>query len=429
MSAPPTEERRTSSVGTLSLLAAITGAVAVQAGLLGGMLPDAAWTRLLAAGFEAGVVGGLADWFAVTALFRHPLGLPIPHTRIIVKNRKRLTDGIVNTVEKHWLSPAAIRARLEQFTPSEIVINLVRDPERVGLVAGPLRDVLARVAAMLDDPEVVAFAERSLAERLRELPLGAAAGRWLSRAAESPEMGEVLRSLALSLVRLAQREKTTDEFHVWLLRAAESIRENHAMVSFFLRRKSVQRAIVGASIGYVSSELQAAADDPEHPLRRFVIDGIRGYAMRLEAGDREASAQIESIRAALVESLESGPAMRAMLGGFRRQIEDDLANRESALAQLVERQIRERIPELLAEPAWRERFDRWVRELAADLAERHHHEIGRTVRENLEKLDDVALVDQIESKVGADLQYIRLNGAVVGGLIGVGIAAVRIWLG
>ncbi len=81
MSAPPIEERRTSSVGTLSLLAAITGAVAIQAGLATGVLPDATWTPLLAAGFEAGVVGGLADWFAVTALFRHPLGLPIPHTR------------------------------------------------------------------------------------------------------------------------------------------------------------------------------------------------------------------------------------------------------------------------------------------------------------------------------------------------------------
>ncbi|MGH7805963.1 MAG: DUF445 family protein, partial [Candidatus Binatia bacterium] len=285
-----------------------------------------------------------------------------------------------------------------------------------------------RIAQMLDDPEVVAFAERSLAERLREVPLGIAAGRWLSRAAESPEMGEVLRSLALSLVRLAKRERTTDEFHAWLLRAAETIRENHAMVSFFLRRKSVQRAIVGASMGYVSAELEAAAENPEHPLRRFVIDGIRGYATRLERGDPETIAQVESLRGALVESLESGPAMRAMLGGFRRQLEEDLDNRDSALAQLVERQIRERIPALLAEPEWRDRFDRWVRDLAADLAERHHHEIGRTVRENLEKLDDDALVEQIESKVGADLQYIRLNGAVVGGLIGVAIAAVRLWL-
>ncbi len=346
-----------------------------------------------------------------------------------MQNRKRLTDGIVNTVEKNWLSPAAIRARLEQFTPSAIVINLARDPERVGLLAGPLRDVLARVAALLDDPEVVAFAERSLAERLRELPLGATAGRWLSRAAESPEMGEVLRSLALSLVRLAQREKTTDEFHEWLLRAAETIRENHAMMAFFLRRKSVQRAIVErvdrlrvlrAPGG--GGECGASPPALRHRRHPWLRDAPRSGRPRGERADRELA-----WRARREPRERPGDARDARrLPPADRGRPREPRKRARAARRAADPRAD---PELLAEPAWRERFDRWVRDLAADLAARHHHEIGRTVRENLEKLDDDALVDQIESKVGADLQYIRLNGAVVGGLIGVGIAAVRIWLG
>jgi uncharacterized membrane-anchored protein YjiN (DUF445 family) len=99
--APPPRNR----VGAFSLLAAIGGALGCRIALLTGPLAGAPWLEVLAAGFEAGVVGGLADWFAVTALFRHPLGLPIPHTAIIRTRRGKIIDGIVSMVEEEWLSP------------------------------------------------------------------------------------------------------------------------------------------------------------------------------------------------------------------------------------------------------------------------------------------------------------------------------------
>jgi uncharacterized membrane-anchored protein YjiN (DUF445 family) len=265
---------------------------------------------------------------------------------------------------------------------------------------------------------------------LREIPLGATAGRWLSRAADSEEMGEALRSVALSLVKLAERERTAEELHLWLLRAARTLRESgRVVVPFLLRRRSVQRTIVDAALRYASSELRDAAEDAGHPVRRYAVDGIRRYAARLEAEEPGAILELERVRAALAESLEAGPALGTLLGGLRRRIEADLADPHSPLSELLARQIRERVPTIFDDPERRERFDRWVRDTANDLVERHHAEIGRTVRENLDALDDDSLVAQIEGKVGNDLQFIRLNGALVGGLIGVALAALRLGFG
>jgi len=117
--------------------------------------------------------------------------------------------------------------------------------------------------------------------------------------------------------------------------------------------------------------------------------------------------------------------VRTMLARLREQLEQDLADRQSALSTLIDRQLRTGILELLADVGRRSAFDRWVRTTASDLLRRHHSEIGLTVRESLEGLGDEELVRQIEDRVGADLQFIRLNGAVVGGLVGLVLALIH----
>ncbi|MGH7896384.1 MAG: DUF445 domain-containing protein [Candidatus Binatia bacterium] len=414
---------RRSYVGTISLVVAFAGAVVCHVALLAGPFAGESWLRVVAAGFEAGVVGGLADWFAVTALFRHPLGIPIPHTKILSKRRDKIIQGIITTAESQWLSPAVITARLERLAPSAMVVEWLRDPEHVKRIGGPLRDLLRGIARMLTENEVVDFAERSIVRQLREIPIDQSAGRWLMRAAASPATGEALKSLALSLKRLAERPRTAQELHWWLMRSARALRESgQRVVPFLLRRKIVQRKILEAALGYASAELRGAIEEEEHPLRRFVIDGLRVFAARLGRGDEQAIAQVERFREAIVESLETGPLVRDTLTRLRQQIEEDLANPESRLSLLIDDKLHSGIVSFLEEPAHRASFDRWVRTTIIDLARRYHHQIGITIRESLEKLNDDELIEQIESRVGADLQFIRLNGAVVGGLIGVLLA-------
>jgi len=429
MEADLADRPRRSHVGTVSLALAVIGAVVTRVLISTTRLGAQTGMHVLAAGFEAAVVGGLADWFAVTALFRHPLGLPFPHTAIITNRRDKLIQGIVRTVENNWLSPAVIAKRLERVAPSQWVIEWLQDPEHVARIGDPLRDVIRRLAAFLTEAEVVQFAERAVTRQLRELPIEATAARWLSRAADSPAAGEALRSLALSLKNLAERPRTAQELHWWLMRSARALSASgHRIVPFLLRRKVVQRTIVEAALRYASAELRGAVEDSEHPLRRFAVEGLRRFAERLSQGDPGAVAQAERVREALLESLETAPLVRQGLARLRQQLEEEIEHRDSQLSQMIDAKLREAILTFLDDPQHRASFDAWVRATAVDLVRRHHHQIGVTIRENLESLSDDQLVEQIESRVGADLQFIRLNGAVVGGLIGVLLALSRIFL-
>ncbi len=419
---------RRSRVGSVSLLIALGGAVACRIALAVGPLAGSAWLGIVAAGFEAAVVGGLADWFAVTALFRHPLGLPIPHTAIIPARRAKITESIVNMVQDEWLSPDVIGARLARFSPASLIVDWLRDPAHVERLGGPLRDLLKGIARVLTEDEVADFVDRTLQRQLREMPLDTSAGAWLERAAASEGAGAAFESLALSLARLASRPRTAAELHFWIDRSARTLHDaGKRFVPFVLRRKVVQRKLVEAACGYAAAELRSAAKDPKHPLRPVVLGALQRFAERLAAGDADALAQAERLRGALVESLEGGPVVRAMLARVRRQLEEDFADRRSRLSMFIDRQLQRGIVELLDEPERRATFDRWIRTTASDLLRRHHSQIGLTVRESLEALGDEDLVQQIEDRVGADLQFIRLNGAVVGGLVGLVLACLR-WI-
>jgi uncharacterized membrane-anchored protein YjiN (DUF445 family) len=414
---------RRNHVGTVSLLVALGGAAASRVGLVTGPFVGATWLRVVAAGFEAAVVGALADWFAVTALFRHPLGLPIPHTNILQRRRVELIEGIVRIVEEDWLSPDVIAARLARLAPSDLVTDWLRDPHHVERLAAPLRDLLRGLARTLGEDEVAQFIDRALQRQLRDLPVDAATGRWLARAVTAESTSVAFGTVAASLANLAERPRTADQLYWWLDRSARALREGgRRFVPFVLRRRIVQEKIVEAACDYAGAELRSAAADASHPLRRVVLDGFRRFADRLADGDPAALAQAERLRTALLESLEAGPIVRDVLGRLRAQLEQDLDDPDGALAELVHRKVRDGILERLDDPERRARFDDWVRRTADDLLRRYHHKIGETVRENLESLDPGVFVAQIEDRVSADLQFIRLNGAVVGGLVGVAIA-------
>ena len=421
-SAAPPPARR-SYVGAISLLVSVLGAVGCRVALAHGAALHLPWLPIVAAGFEAAMVGGVADWFAVTALFRHPLGIPIPHTALIVERRDKLVDGIVATVQDEWLSPEVIGSKLAAFAPSALVVDWLRDPEHVGRLGGPLRDGLRGVARLLTEPEVATFAERTIRRELAGLPIDAATGRWLATAASSASAQAAFTSVATSIANLADRPRTAEELRFWLDRSATTLRAGgKRLVPLLLRRRLVQRKLVEAMCGYASAELRAAAVESDHPLRRTVFNAIGGFADRVAAGDPQALRQAEAFRATLLESLAAGPLLRDALAQLRRQLEEDLAADESPLSALVDRRLRSTILEWLEDPERRDGFDQWVRTMSQDLLRRHHHQIGRTVRDYLDNLKDEELVERIEARVGADLQFIRLNGAVIGGLVGVLLA-------
>lgn len=422
--APP----RRNHVGTVSLLCAIAGTATCGVALTTGPFADAVWLRILAAGFEAGTVGALADWFAVTALFRHPLGLPIPHTAIIPTRRAKLIESIVAIVENDWLSPEVIGARLARFAPSELVVDWLRTAEHVDRLSAPVRDLARELARTLTEPEVAEFADRAIQRQVRELPLDASAGHWVTRVLETGGADAAFETLARSLARLVSLATTWDRLDQALIDLAGRRRmQGRTVEAFLLRRKAVRTRLVRGACQAAGDQLEAAARERSHPLRRAIRGAVARWAERLANGDREALDLAERLRSALLSSLEAGPLVRDTLVRLRRELEEQLDSPASALSQLIDRRLQTGIVQWLDDPERRATFDRWIRATADDLLRRHHHQIGLTVRENLEALDTGTLVAMIEARVGNDLQFIRLNGAVVGGLVGLMLATIH-WL-
>jgi len=411
---------RRNYVGTVSLLVALCGAIACHVALRQGIEGTVEWLQIARAGFEAALVGALADWFAVTALFRHPLGLPIPHTAIIRARRAKIIEGIASMVQNEWLSPEVIGARLQRLAPSTLLTEWLSNREHVERLGGPVRNVLRSLARTLTHTEAVEFLDSTIQRELRDLPINASAGRWLARVAASDSAAAAFETIARSLVNLAQRPGTPETLQEWLDRSARQLhKDGKRLIPLILRRKIVQRKLVEAACDYASAELVEAAANREHPLRQFVFGAVQRLADRLAAGDAHTLEQAEQLRHALIESLEARPLVLDLLTQLRARLEQDLDDPHSRLSDLVDRQLQQGILDLLNDADRSAAFDNWVRTTANDLLRRNQHQIGLTVRENLEALDADTLVAQIEDRVGADLQFIRLNGALVGGLIGV----------
>lgn len=423
---PAAEAPRRNHIGTISLLIALAGAVAARVALSWRPFPGADWLPLLGAGFDAAVVGALADWFAVTALFRHPLGLPIPHTAIIPKRRDKIIDGIATMVQEEWLSADVIGARLARLSPSDLLVEWLQDEQHLTRLGAPLRDVVRGLAGMLVEPEIAELIERAAQRQLRSLPIDASTGAWIVRATESESLAAAFQSTAQSLANLAGQPETAATLQRWLERAATELRrDGKRLVPMLLRRKMIQRTLIEAGCVYAARELAGAAVQPDHPLRTWALGLVRGFGTRLAAGDPSTLEQVERLRGALADSIEVRPVLQELLQQARAQLDRDLGDSASYLSQLIDRKLREGVLQIFEDAERRARFDRWIQTTAQDLLNRHRHQIGLTVRENLEALDTATLVAQIEARVGNDLQFIRFNGALVGGLIGIALAALH----
>jgi uncharacterized membrane-anchored protein YjiN (DUF445 family) len=171
--------------------------------------------------------------------------------------------------------------------------------------------------------------------------------------------------------------------------------------------------------------VREAQRDPDHPLRSRIDHIVIEFADKLAVGETDAVSLIETVRLALIESGDARAILRGVLRRLSETIEEEFKNFDSDLNRLMRREFQERVELFRADRAAQEKFDDWVRQIALDLVEKRHDRIGEMVRGSLEKLSDLDLVGQIESKVGRDLQYIRLNGAIVGGFAGAVLAIIK----
>lgn len=421
-----------SKVGIYSLLLAIIGFVSLETALHLKWLEGPFW-RILTTGFEAGTIGGLADWFAVSALFYE---IPIPyvrkHTNIIVKNREKLTEGIVELVTTKWLSPEVLQEKLANMQIATTLLRSLETRENVGKLLDFIRQIFLRFAGEMDHPKLPVLLQKFLKDKLRHIDLARPLGRWLREAITGRKHHELM-SMALNQFSLSIREPETRMLVLNKLKEALAAYANRDWV-----KKSA--VWIGRRTGGIDPDLltdrildlalvmvEETKDDPNHPLRLKLDQYLLEFADNLENGEEKTLAYVEKLKQNWVLNDKTKGIIREILLQMKGNVADQLVNIDTPLMQFIQNQLIRFLEDLRADSESRSQLDQWIRSSVTQLVNQYHHELGNMVRSSLGKLDDKGIMLQIKEKVGNDLQYIRLNGAVVGGMVGILIATVR-WL-
>ncbi len=397
--------------------------LAAAAVLFAATLPfrDSFIGALLHAFAEAAMIGGLADWFAVVALFRHPFGIPIPHTAIIPRHRRRLTDGIVETVQNSWLRKESLRVRVEQVHIAPIVAAWLTTPSNRRAVRDLLRSLLRGSLRAVDTDELVHLLRSRAAGLLTPDDLMRAVERVGRFAVEHRWM----QTLLDGVLRSAPGWLASAELHALL--AAKLHDAAYAYAATPMRRIGRWLAERTGTLSYddlatslcatVGQQADEILADPEHPFRPVVDAWALSMLARLD-GDAEARSAVSQRILAALNSEAFDAWLRQAGTDVVAWMVADLDADASLIIGRVDAIIDAMLPSMQADTGRAAEAERWIKDRVLDFLDANHGEIGRIVRDNLDALDDRDLVRLIESRVGADLQYIRVNGAVIGGIVG-----------
>lgn len=389
--------------------AAATGLLAGMGGLLLGSyaLPPGYGTDLLQAAAKAGVVGGIADWFAVTALFRHPLGLPIPHTAIIPRHKERLGAGLGRFVANHVFTEAEVARVLSKIDLARVLGDFFSDPAAVQPAAGALAKALPRILASLEDG------------RARRL-----LGRLLPRIAGGPAAARVVARALTALIEGGRHQKVFD-LAIGQLKAVLVAKEDQLQAAIAARVRAEGGALVGWFAGAgiarrVLSALNAELDrvqPGDSDLRAAFETWIRVEITRLETDPKRAAAVGRALREALAH-----PAVAAWLGDIwgrlRAALEADATNPNGRTVQALQVALGNLGTMLAEDPAARERLNKGAERALIALLPRARDQLSEFIASVVRNWDTATVTEKIELRVGRDLQYVRMNGTLVGFLVG-----------
>lgn len=361
---------------------------------------------------EAAMVGGLADWFAVTALFRHPLRLPIPHTAIIPRNKDRIGDALASFLRDNFLVPHVVARRMGRMDVAGAVGRFLAHPtERM---TGRLRQGASRLVGdileAMDEERLGRMAKGALVQRLSALNL-------------APLIGQALDAA----MRNGRHEGVIDSGIGWAARTLESqadlIRD---MVSqragTLLRLTGLDEKLANAILDGLMKLFAEMAEDREHPVRLRALEGMHTLAHRLQH-EPEMQAKVARIR----DEIIANPALQKWIDGLWEQGRAALLRMardpQAVVAGKFGEALRQIGASIESDPALKSVINRFARRAVVGLTASYGDSIVRLVSETVRGWNAGTVTERLESAVGRDLQYIRINGTLVGGLVGVAIHA------
>jgi uncharacterized membrane-anchored protein YjiN (DUF445 family) len=370
----------------------------------------------LAAFSEAAMVGALADWFAVVALFRRPLNLPIPHTAIIPRNKERIARGLSEFIQQNFLSSGALVQRIAEFRPADTLCRWLLRRENVDTVATYAARFVGYALGAVDDERVRRFLHQNVGELLKNADVAAAIAQVLDVLTENHRHHALLDASLNALDDLLAKEETRRFIAVEVGKSAPLLKK----VSDWFQLQLDERAALKIA-ELAIAKIHEVREDRGHELRRRFDEYVAGFIARLKA-DEALRAKVHAIRDELLQS----PALGTYIGGlweqFRTWLAEDLHRTPSVAHERIASMVRAFGAKLEADPGIREWIDEQILTAIPPLVEEHRAKIGRFIEDQINGWQEKKLVDELERHIGSDLQYIRINGTLVGGLAGLAIA-------
>jgi uncharacterized membrane-anchored protein YjiN (DUF445 family) len=362
---------------------------------------------------EAGLVGGIADWFAVTALFRHPLGVPVPHTAIIPRNKDRIGDALALFLKDNFLTPSVVARRMGGLDIAGAIGRFLSQPPGHGRLREGGSRLLADILEALDQERLGGMVKGALAERMRRVEIAPLLGQTL----EAAITDERHMPMVDGIVTWAGRT----------LDANEDLIRNmvHQRAGWILRMAGLDEKLADAIVDGLRRLTIDMAVDPHHPLRAKAEEGLARLAAGLRS-DPELQARVEAWKNEAIEN----PAVADWMGGLweksRAGLLKGARDPEAALAGKFGEALRQLGETLQQEPRLKAAINQFARRATVGVVASYGDGIVTLVSDTVRAWDARTISDRLEGAVGRDLQYIRINGTLVGGLVGLLIHTIEV---
>ncbi len=392
-------------------LLAVAGVVFAVATWLEARYP---WLGYVRATAEASLVGGLADWFAVTALFKHPLGLPIPHTAIVATRKERIGRVLANFVQSHFLGRDVIGVKVRSIHPAERAARWLSQVDNTRQIAQQVASGVAKTLETLPDDEVGAVVRQGVTAQLRAV-----------RAA--PALGQTLQ---LVIAGNRHQELLNEAVHL----AAQAVHDNRELIREQVRAESpwwvpgvVDDLLYQRIVAAFETMLRNIGSDPHHPIRATFDAALREFVDRLEHSP-DAAARAEEIKEAWLADPAVGELSTRLWETMRGAIGRYATRADGGAPGPLESGIAAFGAALLTNERLLAQINDLITDVVVSVVDQYRPEIGDYIAQTVAAWDPAATSRRFELAVGRDLQFVRINGTLVGGLVGLAIYSIwHIW--
>lgn len=368
------------------------------------------WIGYVRAFSEAAMVGALADWFAVTALFHHPLGIKIPHTNLIQNKKEQIGGNLGSFVVDNFLSPQNIRPYILKLKISHFVGEWLSKERNQEILMKETRNIVLDILHKLNDSAVVDFISKKAKEMSGDLKVNQIVGNGLDYILEKNDHQRLVTNLS-------------KQIKTYIVNNQELVRERVKKESFTLIPKFVDDAIADKITSGLSKFFDEVENDDNHSLREEITKKLLAFADELKENEQWEE-EFRSIRENFLKEEKLQQYSKDIWNSIKKSLTKELENEDSGLKNYIQKNIQELSYNLQNDEKLQHKIDHWIRVTAYKYILKNTHQFGDLISSTVGNWEGKELSEKLELEVGKDLQFIRVNGTIVGGLVGLVIYTV-----